>query len=65
MKRLILVLIFLGVFVWGLFTLFNRGDRDLKNVGEVSVISTVDGNSQCCELKGEKISKRYEDEILL
>lgn len=63
MKRLLFALIFLGVFIWGLFTLFNRGDRDLKNVGEVSVISTVDGNSKCCELKGEKICKRYEDEI--
>ncbi len=63
MKKSLIALIFIGVFIWGLVKIFDRGDHDLKNVGKVSVIRTVEGESESCELRGEKVNKRYEDKI--
>lgn len=63
MKKMLIALIFLGIFGWGITRIFNRGDKDLKNVGEVRVVSTIEGNSEYCPLKGEKVSKRYLDDF--
>lgn len=63
MKKTLIALLFIGFFAWGVYMIFNRGDNDLKNVGEVKVISMVEGNREFCKLKGKKISKRYRDDI--
>lgn len=63
MKKSLVALLFLGLFIWGISTVFNRGDTDLKEVGDVSVIRTVDGEREICSLKGEKVSKRYLDDV--
>jgi hypothetical protein len=63
MKKSLVVLIFLAVFGWGIYQTFNREDDDMKNVGVVEIISTVDGESKSCAIRGRKISKRYEDDI--
>lgn len=63
MKKALVALVVLAVFAWGVYQTFNRADDDMKNVGEVEIISTVDGKSKSCLLEGRKISKRYEDDI--
>lgn len=63
MKKSLVILLCLGLFVWGLSRIFDRGDKDLKNVGEVSVIRTIEGDSESCPLKGEKVNKRYLDDV--
>lgn len=63
MKKGLIALIFIGVFIWGLYKIFDRGDKDLKNVGEVSVIRTVEGTSEACQITGQKLCKRYLDDV--
>jgi len=60
---MILILVFIGIFGWGISKIFDRGDKDLRGVGEVSVIRTVQGDSESCTLKGEKLNKRYLDDF--
>lgn len=62
MKKTIIAFLCIGVFIWGISKIFDRGDKDLKNVGEVSVIRTIEGDSESCTLKGQKINKRYLDD---
>lgn len=63
MKKSLIAFLFIGVFIWGLYKIFDRGDHDLKDVGEVSVIRTVEGQSEACSLKGTKLNKRYLDDV--
>lgn len=63
MKKMIVALLCVGLFSWGITRIFNRGDKDLENVGRVSVIRTVDGTSESCDLKGKKVNKRFKDDI--
>lgn len=62
MKKFI-ALIFMVIFAWGIYSIFDRGDDDMKKVGEVNIVSTIDGESKMCSLKGIKHSKRYKDDI--
>ncbi len=60
MKKSIVFLLFAALFVGGLYLLLNRNikDDDMKNVGNVVVIS--EGKEK--EIKGYKIERVYEDD---
>ena len=50
MKKALVAFVVLAVFAWGVYQTFNRADDDMKNVGEVEIISTVEGKSKSCLL---------------
>jgi hypothetical protein len=56
MRKLVLIMLCIGLFVWGVVKVFDRKDHDLDNVGEVSVIRTLDGNAESHAVKGEKLN---------
>lgn len=59
MKRIILILFFAALFIWGIYSAFTKSDADLKNVGEVTIVC----DDMSFELKGNKLLKQYEDKI--
>ncbi len=60
MKRIIVAGIFVGIFIWGISAFLSKSkDKDLKDVGDVKILY---GEVEL-EVKGEKIEKRYEDDI--
>ena len=63
MRKLVLIMLCIGLFVWGVVKVFDRKDHDLDNVGEVSVIRTLDGNAESHAVKGEKLNKCFKDKI--
>jgi hypothetical protein len=63
MRKLLIIVLCIGLFVWGVVKVLDRKDHDLDNVGEVSVIRTIDGNSESHSVKGSKLNKCFRDKV--